>query len=205
MRGIFAMAIVLASAPALADDSSPGPDQHHKQLEVSLRMAEGIRAIATFDSKLYCGKTDMSAAYGHAPVCTVRTPLALDLELGYGVTRSVDLTLSMKLGLERDFGPAPSVEGPRPFQLAPGARLFFSEANHTKLFIQPELVIDFTGFKNATGGDLGTDLGARGIEGLWIDLHRAYGVYFFVSQTLELARWFQFELDAGVGIQGRYP
>jgi len=205
MRGILVVAILFATAPALADDSAPSPDQHKGQFLASVRMAEGIRGIATFDNKLYCGKSDPNAAYGHAPVCTARTPLALDLELGYGISRSVDLTLALGIGLERDFGPMPTSEGPRPFQIAPGARIFFSEAKYTKLFIQPELVIDLTGYKNATGGDLGTNLGARGLEGLWIDLHRAYGVYFFVSQTLEVTQWFQFGLDAGIGIQGRYP
>ncbi len=205
MRILLVVAILCAAPSARADDSLPGPDQHKGQLGVSLRLGTGIRGIATFDSMLYCGKQDSTAAYGHAPVCTARSPLALDLELGYGVTSAIDLLVEMKLGLERDFGPMPNSDGPRPFQVAPGARFFFSEAKRTKLFIQPEIVFDFTGYKNASGGDLGTDVGVRGLEGFWIDLHRAYGVYFWAGQTVEFTKWLSFELDAGIGFQGRYP
>jgi len=205
MRVLLVVAILAAAPAARGDDSLPGPEQHKGQLGVSLRLGTGIRGIAPFDSKEYCGKSDSTAAYGNAPVCTARSPLALDLELGYGVTSAIDLLVELKLGLERDFGPTPNADGPRVVQLAPGARFFFSEAKRTKLFIQPELVLDFTGYKNDTGGDLGTNIGARSLEGFWIDLHRAYGLYFWAGQTIEVTKWFSFELDAGIGFQGRYP
>jgi hypothetical protein len=37
------------------------------------------------------------------------------------------------------------------------------------------------------------------------DLHHAYGFYVFVGETLTFKRWLMGDLEAGIGIQGRYP
>lgn len=198
MRAVFAL-LLLASTPAWADDSEPPKTFHKGQFGLSARFGLGARGIATYDNTVYCGKQDPQAEHGFASVCTGRTPLALDLEAAYGVTQSIELTLELRLGLERDFGANASEEGPRPFWLAPGARFFFSEEKHTKLFVQPELVLDLGGY------DAGKDIGVRGIEGFWIDLHKTYGLYFFVGETLEFSRWLSATFEAGVGFQGRYP
>ncbi|HSD88561.1 MAG TPA: hypothetical protein VLB44_13630 [Kofleriaceae bacterium] len=185
---------------ASADDGSEPPVTFHKgQLGISARFGLGARGILTYDNTVYCGKSDPQAAHGFASVCTGRTPLALDLEAAYGVTKSIELTLELRLGLERDFGTVPGVDGPRPFYLAPGARFFFSESGHTKLFVQPEAVIDLAGY------DRGNDFGLKGIEGFWIDLHRTYGIYLFVGETLEFKRWLSASFEGGLGFQGRYP
>ena len=64
---------------------------------------------------------------------------------------------------------------------------------------------DFSGYKNGAGASLGNDFGVRGMEGVWIDLHRTYGFYLYLGETASVARWFLFELEGGVGFQGRYP
>jgi hypothetical protein len=197
MRAI--LVFLALTTPVWADDSEPPITFHKGQLGVSARFGLGVRGIATYDNMIYCGTTDTMAAYGYASVCTGRTPLALDLELAYGLTGSIEAILELRLGLERDFGTAPNTDGPRPFHLSPGARFFFSEAKRTKLFVQPQLVFDFA---NHQGGN---DFGVRGLEGLWIDLHRSYGLYFFIGETLEFSRWLSAAFEAGIGFQGRYP
>ena len=67
------------------------------------------------------------------------------------------------------------------------------------VFVQPALVLDLGGY------DAGKDIGVRGIEGFWIDLHKTYGLYFFVGETLEFSRFLSATFEAGVGFQGRYP
>lgn len=191
---------VSATISAYADDSAEPPKTFHKgQVGISTRLAVGARGIVTYENTVYCGKSDAGAEHGFATVCTGRTPLALDLEAAYGVAKSVELTLEMRLGVERDFGTAPGMQGPRPFSLAPGARFFFSEAKRTKLFVQPSLLIDLANYER------GNDFGVRGIEGLWIDLHRTYGIYFFVAENLEFSRWLSASFEGGFGFQGRYP
>ena len=197
--GLSAMVLLGLQSLAAADDTEPPVSFHKGQLGVSARFSLGARGIVTYDNNVYCGKTDPEAEFGFASVCTGRTPLALDLELSYGVKATIELVLELRLGIESDFGTAPGASGPRPFFLAPGARFFFSEAARAKFFVQPEVVLDFAGYSQ------GNDFGVRGIEGLWIDLHRAYGLYFYVGETLEFSRWLSASFEAGVGFQGRYP
>jgi len=204
MKGIVAALVFL---PTLAWAETPdGRDlSHHKQVQLSARLAFGLRGIATYDDD-YCGDTDTSRPSGFAKVCTGRSPMAVDFELGYGITRAIDLVAELRLGIEQDFGPTPtSDEGPRPLHLSPGARFFFSETGRAKLFTTAQLVIDFAGYEDTAGNSLGTDFGIRNMSGLWIDLAREYGFYVFVGETATFARWLRFELEGGVGFQGRYP
>lgn len=188
------MVLLMLASPARADDDLPIAS-HKGQFGVSARIGLGVRAIATYDAHVFCG-ADVDDR-----VCTGRSPMALDLEAAYGVADSVELTLEMRIGLERDFGATPGAEGPRPLSLAPGARFYFSEAKRTKLFVQPALVFDFADYAQRPGNDFGV----RGLQGLWIDLHRSYGLYFYIAETLELSRWLSGGFEAGVGFQGRYP
>jgi hypothetical protein len=197
MRGLgVIVAIVLSSTTAFADDAATF---HKGKFGLSGRLSLGVRGIVTYDNNVYCGKTDPQGAFGYASACTGRTPMALDLEFSYGVKPTIELVLEMRLGLERDVGATPSDEGPRPFHLSPGARFFFSDTAKMKLFIQPQVVFDLADYAS------GNDFGLRGIEGLWIDLHRSYGLYVFVAETLGFARWMSGSFEGGVGFQGRYP
>ena len=193
------LVVLLLATPAWGDDTDPAITSHKGQFGASARLGLGVRGIATYENTIYCGKTDPEAEHGFASVCTSRVPVSLDLEVAYGVAHSIELTLEMRLGIESDFGAAPGSDGPRPFHLAPGARFFFSEAKRTKLFVQPSLVLDLAGYER------GNDLGVRGIEGFWIDLHKSYGIYIFIAETLEFKRWLSATFEGGIGFQGRYP
>src|SRR5688500_468721 len=199
MRVLVACCILV---PALA--SAETDFSHHKQFQLSARVPFGIRGIATYDDE-FCGDTDSTRPSGFAKVCTGRTPLAIDFEFGYGIKRAIDLIVELRIGIEQDFGATASADdGPRPFHLSPGGRFFFSEGARSKLFTTAQLVIDFAGYEDPAGESLGTDFGVRNMSGLWIDLDRAYGFYAYVGSTATFARWLRFELEAGIGIQGRY-
>jgi hypothetical protein len=62
------------------------------------------------------------------------------------------------------------------------------------------LLIDLSGY-----GTRGTELGARSIEGVWIDVHRTYGFYFFIGETAGFTPWLEGDFEGGFGFQGRYP
>jgi hypothetical protein len=198
--GVSVGFLLALTGVSVAGDGAPPVSFHKGQFGGSARLALGVRGIATYDNNVYCGKTDPQGEFGFASLCTGRTPLSLDLELSYGVKPTIELVLEMRLGIESDFGSAPGMDdGPHPFWLSPGARFFFSEAARAKFFVQPQVVFDFSGYGQ------GNDFGLRGIEGLWIDLHRSYGLYFYIGETLELSRWLYAAFEGGVGFQGRYP
>ena len=175
---------------------------HKGQLGVSARLALGYRFVAPHDgNKSYCGTTDSNEASGNASVCTGAAPAALDLEVAYGVAQHIELTLEFRVGLSKDFGStAAADDGPHTIRLDPGARFFFSEAAHMKLFIQPMLLMDWSGYSQRSG-----EYGLRSIEGIWIDLHRAYGFYGFIGESAGFTPWLEGTFEGGFGLQGRYP
>jgi len=178
---------------------------HKGQFQVSLRLALGLRAIIPYDKLDYCGQTESGTAAGNAPVCTGRAPFSFDLELGYGVAQRIDAFVELRLGLETDFASSPvQMGGPRMFHVSPGARFFFSDAKSSKLFTTAQLVFDFAGYEEAGGAGRGADFGVRNLNGLWFDLDRAYGFYAYIGETATFSRWLRFELEAGIGISGRY-
>ena len=198
-----------AAADAPASEASPragAADLSHKgQLQGSVRLGVGLRAITTYDNDVYCGDTDAQGAFGFAPICTGRAPFSLDFEFGFGVARRVDAILEARIGLEGDFGAAPTGGGgPRMLHLSPGARFFFSEGSRSKLFTTAQVVLDLSGYRDATGAKRGTDLGIRNLSGLWFDLSRLYGVYLYVGETASFARWLRFELEGGIGVSARH-
>lgn len=224
-------ALLSAAAPALADDEPgaeprliptgtpavapvppPPPEtaatySHRHQFGLSLRLGLGLRAIATYDdTKDYCGEQDSTTSSGFAPVCTGRAPFAFDFEASFGVARRVDAIVEALFAIESDFRNAPGsmMGAPHPVKLAPGARFFYSEGVKSKLFSTAQLVFDFTGYKDRNGGSLGNDFGVRNLNGLWIDLSHDYGAYAYVGETATFARWFDIELELGVGFQARF-
>jgi len=178
---------------------------HKGQLSVSARVGVGMRAIVAYDSADYCGSTDSSTTTGNAPVCTGRAPFSLDLEVGYGLAHRAEAFLELRVGIEGDFGAsARDADGPRMFHVSPGVRFFFNDTKTLKLFTTAQAVFDFSGYQDSAGMTRGADLGVRNLNGLWLDLDRAYGVYAYFGETATFGRWLRAELEAGIGIQGRY-
>ncbi|MGE0870105.1 MAG: hypothetical protein AB7P03_16190 [Kofleriaceae bacterium] len=195
---------VAAVNPAPPATAGPQLISPKNKLSASLRLGMGIRALVPYDEIDYCGKTDPQTATGYAAVCTGRAPFSLDLELSYGVTGNIEALVELRLGLERDFASIPSGDdGPRSFHVSPGGRLFYGEGARSKLFSTGQLVFDFSGYDNAAGESLGSDFGVRNLNGLWFDLHPRYSVYGYVGETATFSRWMRFELEAGIGVQGR--
>lgn len=196
----------VAAPTAAAPAPTPDTLSHKGMFELSLRLALGLRAIVPYDKVDYCGDTDASTSTGNAVVCTGRAPFSFDLELGYGLTRRIDVFGELRVGIQGDFGPtaASSAEGPRMLHFSPGARFFFSDAKSSKLFTTAQVVFDFASYKDPSGAGRGTDIGIRNLNGLWLDLEKAYGFYGFIGETLTFSRWLRFELEAGIGVQVRY-
>jgi len=189
-----------AVAAAMATD----PRDHHRQFGLALSLPFGLRAIQTWDGE-YCGGTNEETG-GNAPACVGRAPQALDVTVSYGVRPLIEAILELRVGLEGDVGPtSSSTDGPHVFHLAPGARLFYSDARTSKLFSTAQAVFDFTGHEDVTGESLGTDLGVRNVNGIWFDRDASWGWYLFFGETLSFTRWLRFELEGGAGIQGRLP
>ncbi len=190
--------------PTAPDD--PAKYQHKGQFGLSLRTALGLRAIATYDDTIYCGKTDTTVSTGNAPVCSGRAPLELGIEVSYGLAKRIDVLVEADFALEHDFGASASsmVTGPHPVKFSPGARFFFSEGIKSKVFTTAQLVFDFSAYKDISNKDRGNDIGVRNLSGLWYDFTHDYGAYVFVGEELMFARWLEVGFEVGLGVQGRF-
>jgi hypothetical protein len=204
MRVAFALAVLVAlGATARADDTTSPAAFHKGQFGVSARVGVGLRAVATYQRSDYCGQTDSD---GNTRVCTGRSPVVVGREGAYGGPREVELLGELGLGLESEFASSPGAgNAPHALYLAPGARFFFSESEHAKLFVTAQLVFDFTDYKTSGGMGRGLDFGPRSLQGVWFDLHRSYGIYAYAAETATFSRWLSAQLEAGVGFQARYP
>jgi hypothetical protein len=205
--------------PGLAEPAGDGADpgggaaaggdgrrgHHQGQVGVAMSLSTGYRFIKTWDSDRYCGdRASAGDGGGNAAYCFDRTPVALDLALSYGLTRRIELMLELRFGLERDFGGDPLADGPRPRHYAPGVKFWLSQGA-VNYFSTAQLAIDATGYQDAAGDELGVDVRLRNANGVQIDFHDAYGVYAYFGEQVAFGRWIEVGLEAGAGIQGRYP
>jgi hypothetical protein len=185
--------------------TGPVSYSHKGQIQASLRLSLGMRAIIAYDDADYCGEADAMNG-GNAAVCTGRVPFSFDVEIGYGIARKIDLIAEFRVGIEEDFTSTSTGagDGPRVFHFSPGARFFFSDAKTMKLFTTAQIVFDFAGYKDAAGQDRGADFGVRNLNGLWLDLDRGYGFYAYVGETATFGRWLLTQLELGIGVSARF-
>ena len=169
-------------------------------------LATGYRLIKTWDNDRYCGaRAGVGGGGGNAVYCVGRSPVVLDVTLSYGLTRSLELMLDLRFGLERDFGSTATADGPRLRHYAPGLKLFLGEPDTMKFFSTAQLAIDTTGYTELGGAALGTDVRLRNANCLQVDFHDAYGAYAYFAEELAFSRWLEAGVEFGAGIQGRYP
>jgi hypothetical protein len=182
------------------DDAPPARKDHDRQLAVGVQIPVGGRVIVPYDGE-FCGVRGENENT-NAEACVGRTPATLDFAFAYGLRPHLELLVEVRIGIERDFGQTlMSGDGPRLFQWSPGVKFYFSDAGTSKLFSTAQVAFDHTDY----GGQPGTDFFLRNLNGLQLDLHPSYGVYFYVGEELAFRRWLWFGVELGIGIQGRYP
>lgn len=178
---------------------------HKGQIGLAAQIVTGSRFIKTWDAADYCGDRGESST-GNATYCIARVPVTLDLTASYGLTPRIELMFELRLGLERDFGAtSTSGNGPRLRHYAPGVRFYFDDRGVAKFFSTAQVALDATGYQDAAGEDRGVDVALRNANGILLDFHDAYGAYAFFGEEIEFKRWLEVGIEAGVGIQGRYP
>lgn len=208
-------------APVTDDEAGPAPVDplpepapivgarrlgHKGQLGLAAQIVTGSRFIKTWDTADFCGDRSTESPSGNATYCFSRVPTTLDLTASYGLSPRIELMFEMRLGLERDFGATQSSgDGPRLRHYAPGLRFYFNDRGMAKFFSTAQVALDATGYKDASGDDRGVDVAIRNANGIFLDFHDAYGAYAFFGEEVEFKRWLEVGIEAGVGIQGRYP
>lgn len=134
-------------------------------------------------------------------VCHGRTPVFFDFQLSFGVTDGLEILLEYRLGLlEESFGGDEGVlpTTSRPMAFGFGIRYFIGATNRIKAFLGALLDIDFT-------QGLKVDVFVRPLFGLQIEIVRWVAFFLQGSVNLSFVRSFGIALDAGGGLQFRFP
>jgi hypothetical protein len=173
-------------------------ETHNGQFGIYTQFGFGYRAIFRYNKNDFCGKAGES-------VCPGSEPAWVEIGVDYGVTPSIEVIMDIRLGLGDDFKPdTSSQKAPKQIMFNPGVKLYLDEAGTTKLFTTFQLNIDRTDY-SASGVATPTDFGFRNVTGFQVDLHRTFGIYVHIGETLSLVRWASISLDGGLGMQVRFP
>ena len=173
----------------------PAEVNHFRQGGVSIMPGTGYRVIVPYREKTNCG--DSSGAVERR-VCTHILPFFLDVQLSYGLHPRLDLIVDLRFALQKD----PATYNSHQFALAPGIRYWLDQGVALKFYATGQVIYDHTDYLHVVSSD---DFALRNADGLMYDPIRNVGFFFQVGWTMGLSRWFRLELDAGLGVQLRFP
>jgi hypothetical protein len=179
--------------PASQPAAKPPGMSHRFQGSLGVIVGTGYRGLVRYHGTQ---GTCEDVAGSDKTFCHSRVPTFLDLQGAFGVTRGLSAIVDFRLGLEQDFTHS------RPLALAPGIKYYIDAEDRLKFFITLQLAIDFTGQLPDVPR---TDIGIRNAVGLQFDLHRMFGFWLQLGDTLAFRRYFRFELDAALGLEVRFP
>jgi hypothetical protein len=182
-----------AAAPASQPAAKPLGYAHRHQGGVGLIFGTGYRGLVRYSGTK---GTCEDVAGSDKTLCHSRLPTFMDVQGSFGVTRGLAAIVDFRVGFEQDFTHS------RPLALAPGIKYYIDAEDRLKFFITLQLAIDFTGQLPDVPR---TDFGVRNAVGLQFDVHRVFGFWLQLGDTLAFRRYFRFELDAALGLEVRFP
>jgi hypothetical protein len=168
---------------------------HRHQTGLSLMPGLGYRVIVPYKENKPCGDSSRDAS---KRVCTNAVPFFLDLQLSFGISRRIDLLTDLRFGLGED----PAAKGAHQFAVAPGFRVWLDQDVPVKFYTTVQLLWDSTDHFGVVARH---DFGVRNANGVMYDVIRNVGFFFQFGESFGFRRWFRIELDAGLGVQVRFP
>jgi hypothetical protein len=183
--------------PAKASSSTwggPAEVNHFGQGGISIMPGTGYRVLVPYREGIHCGD---SSGNINRRVCTHILPFFLDLQLSYGLHPRLDLIIDLRFAVQKD----PATVDSHQFALAPGVRYWLDQGVALKFYATGQVIYDYTDYIEVSKGDFAL----RNADGIMYDAIRNVGFFFQVGWTMGFARWYRLELDAGLGVQVRFP
>ena len=172
----------------------PAEVNHFGQGGVSIMPGTGYRVIVPYRENIHCGD---SSGNINRRVCTHILPFFLDLQLSYGLHPRLDFIIDLRFAVQKD----PATVDSHQFALAPGVRYWLDQGVALKFYATGQVIYDYTDYIEVSKGDFAL----RNADGIMYDAIRNVGFFFQVGWTMGFARWYRLELDAGLGVQVRFP
>jgi hypothetical protein len=183
-----------APPPPARAERPPRLDHEH-QFGLAVMPGIGYKVIVPYQEGKTCGD---SSGDDSKRVCTNTVPFFIDLQAAFGVSTRIDLLLDLRFGVGKD-----RVTSTRQFAAAPGIRIWLDPDLPFKFYTTLQVLFDSTEQKQRGISD--TDWGIRNSNGFMYDPIRNVGFYFQFGDSIGFKRWFRIELDAGLGVQVRFP
>lgn len=190
-----------AAAPRAPDRESagaflgrPAAPNHARQFGLSLLPGSGYRIIVPYKEEVMCGDRSGNAS---RHVCTHAVPFFLEVQPSFGIFARLDFIADLRFSLQRE----PGTHDSHGFAFAPGFRFWLDQDVALKFFTTAQVVYDYVDRIAVSS----SDFALRNANGLMYDPIRNLGIYVQLGWTMGLVRWFRMELDAGLGVQVRYP
>jgi len=203
-RCLFVGLVLLASkagaqeAPAGGQErTATATDASTTQIGLALMPGLGYRFIVPYDDGRNCGD---SSGDPSTRVCTAALPAFLDIQAAFGLSPRLDAIADFRMGLAKD-GHIQGVG--RQFAFAPGVRFWLDQNRKVRLYATVQALFDST--NQGSAGVEKADFGIRNSNGLMYSPTRHWGLYVQLGETLGLRRWLRLEVDAGLGVQARWP
>jgi len=166
------------------------PLHHRHQFGLGFRAGTGYRVIAPYSEGQDCGEAGER-------VCDGRQPAWLELSPCFGVSKSLEILVDLRIGLEDDFTPS------KDFFVAPGIKYYANAESWFKIYTTAQLVLD-TQEQPPNSGMSSFDLGVRSALGIQFDVHHAVGLFVQGGILFGFLRHLNFTVDFAGGIQVRY-
>jgi hypothetical protein len=174
--------------------SQPAAPNHARQFGLSLLPGSGYRIIVPYKEEVMCGDTSGNAS---RRVCTYSVPFFLEVQPSFGIYARLDFISDLRFSLQKE----PGTRNSHAFAFAPGFRFWLDQDVALKFYTTAQVVYDYVERIAVKS----SDFAVRNANGLMYDPIKNLGLYLQLGWTMGLVRWFRMELDAGVGIQVRYP
>jgi hypothetical protein len=169
---------------------------HTRQVGLAVMPGIGYRVVARYNDRQFCLDSSQDDSKW---VCTNDVPFFLDVALGYGLTEGLDLVTDVRFGLGRDEARGVG----RQFAIFPGVRFWLDRNARMKFYTTVQAAFDHTRQSQDRVED--NDWGLRNANGFMYDAIRNLGFFIQVGETMGFVRWFRIEVDAGLGVQVRFP
>lgn len=193
-----AMMLFLFTATAHAGRDKSQRD-HKFQAVVNLTTGTGWYMVAPYekdDPARACSEPDDSG--DRDPVCSGRSSWYMDFLAGFGVRPGLELLFMYRQGVE-----SPSFGSPQTRRIGGGFKIYKPSGSLIKMGFGVIPLFDFSDRREGASenGDFVIHIPIL----LQVDIIRWLGVYGQVAPNISFVSEFRFDINFGIGVQGRFP
>ncbi len=194
-----ALCVALFAPGAVAQEHKEDPLNHDEQFGLRLGLTLPYKVNFRYDDSPPCGTRN---PVEEKNVCSVASPLALDIAASYALSGTIEPFVWFRLGL----GDVTETSTEAATIVGAGLRLYTRNDARFKIFLQPAIAGQFEGPTVAIPGrNWETDVVAQVHIGGQYDFMRNVGAYLSLGPSVAFVRAMSLGIEGSIGAQARFP